>query len=102
LRVAESLDRSHTQNIASLDLRDRGVDALLQVHTTGDAELEVWATNRHLQPFERILGKPVRLEATSIPPERRPIPQAVAKAEGSTRTISTRRAGAKAQKSVHA
>jgi exopolyphosphatase/guanosine-5'-triphosphate,3'-diphosphate pyrophosphatase len=54
LRVAESLDRSHTQTIASLDLRDRGVDALLQVHSTGDAELEVWATNRHLQPFERI------------------------------------------------
>jgi exopolyphosphatase / guanosine-5'-triphosphate,3'-diphosphate pyrophosphatase len=102
LRVAESLDRSHTQNIASLDLRDRGVDALLQVHTTGDAELEVWATNRHLQPFERILGKPVRLEATSIPPERRPIPQVVAKAEGSTRTISTRRAGAKAKKGAHA
>ena len=98
LRVAESLDRSHTQNIASLDLRDRGVDALLQVNTTGDAELEVWATNRHLQPFERILGKPVRLEATSIPPERRPIAPVVAKAKGKPRAISTRRAGAKAQK----
>ncbi len=63
LRVAESLDRSHTQTISGLDFRDRGDDALLQVHTTGDAELEVWATNRHLQPFERILGKPVRLES---------------------------------------
>ena len=65
LRVAESLDRSHTQVISGLDLRDRGDDALLQVHTTGDAELEVWATNRHLQPFERLLGKPVRLEAAA-------------------------------------
>src|SRR6187401_695653 len=63
LRVAESLDRSHTQTISSLDFRDRGEDALLQVHTTGDAELEVWATNRHLRPFERLLGKPIRLEA---------------------------------------
>ena len=35
LRVAESLDRSHTQTISSLDFRDRGDDALLQVHTTG-------------------------------------------------------------------
>jgi exopolyphosphatase/guanosine-5'-triphosphate,3'-diphosphate pyrophosphatase len=102
LRVAESLDRSHTQNISSLDLRDRGVDALLQVHTTGDAELEVWATNRHLQPFERILGKPVRLEATSIPPERRQIAPVVVKAEGKPRAISTRRAGAKAQKRAQA
>ena len=47
LRVAESLDRSHTQTIAGLDFRDRGADALLQIKTTGDAELEVWATNRH-------------------------------------------------------
>ncbi len=98
LRVAESLDRSHTQTIAGLDLRDRGVDALLQIKTTGDAELEVWATNRHLQPFERILGKPVRLEAAAIPPELRPVPKAVTKAESSTTAGGTRRAGAKAQK----
>jgi len=101
LRVAESLDRSHTQTIAGLDLRDRGVDALLQIKTTGDAELEVWATNRHLQPFERILGKPVRLEAAAIPPELRPVPHAVTKAEG-TKAIGTRRAGAKTQKRAHA
>lgn len=103
LRVAESLDRSHTQCIAGLDLRDRGVDALLQVHTTGDAELEVWATNRHLQPFERILGKPVRLEAATIPAERRPVPQVVTKAEG-PRAIGARRTrtGARAQKRAHA
>ena len=71
--MAESLDRSHTQTIAGLELRDRGADALLQIKTTGDAELEVWAANRHLQPFEALLGKPVRLEAATIPPERRPI-----------------------------
>ena len=80
LRVAESLDRSHTQTIASLDFRDRGADALLQIKTTGDAELEVWATNRHLQPFEQLLGKPVRLEAATIPRRngaqfRRPTPK---------------------------
>jgi len=102
LRVAESLDRSHTQTIAGLDLRDRGVDALLQIKTTGDAELEVWATNRHLQPFERILGKPVRLEAAAIPPELRPVPKAGTKAKGSTRAGGTPRAGAKTQKGAHA
>ena len=65
LRVAESLDRSHAQSISGLELRDRGEDVLLQVHTGSDAELEVWATNRHLQPFEKLLGKPVRLESAS-------------------------------------
>jgi exopolyphosphatase / guanosine-5'-triphosphate,3'-diphosphate pyrophosphatase len=68
LRVAESLDRSHTQAISGIELRDRGEDALLQLHTATDAELEIWATNRHLQPFEHLLGKPVRLESTVTPP----------------------------------
>jgi exopolyphosphatase / guanosine-5'-triphosphate,3'-diphosphate pyrophosphatase len=70
LRVAESLDRSHAQAISGLELRDRGNDVLLLVHTGSDAELEVWATNRHLQPFEKLLGKPVRLESATpyVPP----------------------------------
>jgi hypothetical protein len=62
LRVAESLDRSHSQVVSGLELRDRGEDALLQLHTESDAELEVWATNRYLKPFEEMIGKPVRLE----------------------------------------
>ena len=68
LRVAESLDRSHAQAITGLELRDRGDDVLLLVHTATDSELEVWATNRHLQPFEKLLGKPVRLESATIAP----------------------------------
>jgi exopolyphosphatase/guanosine-5'-triphosphate,3'-diphosphate pyrophosphatase len=77
LRVAESLDRSHAQAITALELRDRGEDMLLVVHTGTDAELEVWATNRHLQPFEKLLGKPVRLESatTSAPPVVPPPPR---------------------------
>ena len=102
LRVAESLDRSHTQTIAGLDFRDRGADALLQIKTTGDAELEVWATNRHLQPFEALLGKPVRLEAATIPAERRPVPQTVTKAEGNSRASGTRRTGTRTQKRAQA
>jgi exopolyphosphatase/guanosine-5'-triphosphate,3'-diphosphate pyrophosphatase len=65
LRVAESLDRSHAQVVSALELRDRGDDMLLQLSTQADAELEVWATNRHLRPFEQIVGKPVRLEVSS-------------------------------------
>jgi exopolyphosphatase/guanosine-5'-triphosphate,3'-diphosphate pyrophosphatase len=67
LRVAESLDRSHAQVISGLELRDRGDDFLLQISTLGDAELEVWATNRYLAPFEEQLGKPIRLEVSGQP-----------------------------------
>jgi exopolyphosphatase / guanosine-5'-triphosphate,3'-diphosphate pyrophosphatase len=65
LRVAESLDRSHAQLVSGLELRDRGADVLLQLHVQSDAELEVWATNQHLTPFEELMGKPVRIELTS-------------------------------------
>jgi exopolyphosphatase/guanosine-5'-triphosphate,3'-diphosphate pyrophosphatase len=64
LRLAESLDRSHSQSISSIDLHDRGEDALLQLRTTGDAELEQWAANRQAGPFERLIGKPLRLEVS--------------------------------------
>jgi exopolyphosphatase/guanosine-5'-triphosphate,3'-diphosphate pyrophosphatase len=60
LRVAESLDRSHAQVIAALELQDRGDEMVLQLRTSGDAELEMWATSRHLGPFEKLVQKPVR------------------------------------------
>src|SRR5205823_164781 len=64
LRLAESLDRSHSQTIIAVELHDRGDDGLLQVRTTGDAELELWAASRHSAPFERVIGKPVRVEVS--------------------------------------
>ncbi len=64
LRLAESLDRSHSQQIVGLELHDRGDDGLLQVRTTGEAELELWAATRHAAPFERFIGKPIRVEVS--------------------------------------
>jgi exopolyphosphatase/guanosine-5'-triphosphate,3'-diphosphate pyrophosphatase len=64
LRLAESLDRSHAQMVAGVELHDRGDDVLLQLRTAGDAELELWAAARHVAPFERLLGKPVRMEVS--------------------------------------
>src|SRR5262245_499832 len=64
LRLAENLDRSHSQSIIGIELHDRGDDVLLQLRTTGDAELELWAATRHLAPFERVLGKALRIEVS--------------------------------------
>ena len=66
LRLAESLDRSHAQSIAGLEIHDRGDDDLLQLRTSGDAELELWAAARHAAPFERMTGKPLRLEVGRV------------------------------------
>ena len=65
LSVAESLDRSHAQVISGLQLRDRGDDMLLQLHTANDAELELWAALRHAKPLEQLVRKPVRLEVAN-------------------------------------
>jgi len=63
LRLCESLDRSYAQIVTVVKLDDRGADATLQLRTTGDAELEIWAAMRHAAPFERLIGKPLRFDA---------------------------------------
>ncbi|HEX5109760.1 MAG TPA: Ppx/GppA phosphatase family protein [Vicinamibacterales bacterium] len=67
LRVAESLDRSHGQVISSLELRDDGKSAALRIQTqaNADAELEIWATEGHLRPFEKLVRKTVTLEVAT-------------------------------------
>ena len=62
LRLAEGLDRSHSQAVSGLELHDRGEDGLLQLRTSGDAELEMWAATRHAAAFERLIGRPLRVE----------------------------------------
>jgi exopolyphosphatase/guanosine-5'-triphosphate,3'-diphosphate pyrophosphatase len=65
LRLAEGLDRSHSQALAGLDLYPRGDDYLARLRTTGDSELELWAAHRHVAPLEAVLGKPIRFEVAT-------------------------------------
>lgn len=81
LRVAESLDRSHSQIISGLDLRDRGPDLLMTIYAGGDAELELWATQRHVAPFEKVVGKPVAIEV-AVPAARAESSRRTARAPG--------------------
>lgn len=62
LRLAESLDRSRSQSISAVELHERGEELVLEVRTSGDAELELWSARRHAQPLQRLLGKPLRFE----------------------------------------
>ncbi|HTL49196.1 MAG TPA: Ppx/GppA phosphatase family protein [Steroidobacteraceae bacterium] len=67
VRLAEGLDRSHVQVLDSITLANRGDDYLMQLRTNGDAELELWAAGRHVEPLEDTLGKPVRFEVAPAP-----------------------------------
>jgi len=96
LRLTESLDRSHSQTITGIALHDRGDDALLQLRTSGDAELEVWAATRHASPLEALLKKPIRIEVsrdTSLPTPRL---QVEASPEGTPEQASRRTVRSKA------
>ena len=65
VRLAEGLDRSHSQALAGIDLYPRSDDYLARIRTSGDAELELWAAHRHVAPLEKILGKPIRFEVAA-------------------------------------
>jgi exopolyphosphatase / guanosine-5'-triphosphate,3'-diphosphate pyrophosphatase len=65
VRLAEGLDRSHSQALAGIDVFPRGDDYLMRLRTAGDAELELWAAHRHVGPLEDVLERPVRFEVAS-------------------------------------
>ena len=62
IRLAEGLDRSHSQALVGVDVFPRGDDYLVRLRTSGDAELELWAASRHAAPLEGILERPIRFE----------------------------------------
>jgi exopolyphosphatase/guanosine-5'-triphosphate,3'-diphosphate pyrophosphatase len=64
LRLAEGLDRSHSQSLSAVSVHDRGDDYLINLRAAGDAELELWAAGRHVTPLEGVLGRPVRFEVS--------------------------------------
>jgi exopolyphosphatase/guanosine-5'-triphosphate,3'-diphosphate pyrophosphatase len=96
LRVAENLDRSHSQVISGLAVRARKANVKLELTAAGDAELEMWATARHVAPFEEVVGRPVRLVLSGIKrPARKPAPPPPQRrretGKGSARPASARR-----------
>ena len=76
LRLAECLDRSHSQVVSAIEIVDEHDTLVLKVATSGDAELEIWAADRHVRPLAKIAGKPVVIASTrdaapTVPPRKR-------------------------------
>jgi exopolyphosphatase / guanosine-5'-triphosphate,3'-diphosphate pyrophosphatase len=64
LRLAENLDRSHSQVVTGVELHDRHDDWMLLLRTGGDAELELWSAIRQRAAFEKMIGKPLFIEVS--------------------------------------
>ncbi|MBT8399231.1 MAG: Ppx/GppA family phosphatase, partial [Rhodothermia bacterium] len=62
LRLAEGLDRSHFQNVERLDVSVRKSKLLLELHTDGDPQLDVWGAMRDADLFESVYGLEVVVE----------------------------------------
>jgi hypothetical protein len=68
LRVADALDRSHNQPIASvsvaLDTQDGGLppQARVVAHTVDEAYLERWAAERRIDLVGQVLGAAVTID----------------------------------------
>ena len=67
VRVAEGLDRSHAQTVTAIDFYPEKKGYLAKLRTKADAELELWAAHRDVQPLEEVLGKPIRFELGNRP-----------------------------------
>ena len=74
LRVAEGLDRSHAQSVASVEVVTDEDECLLRVTPQGDTELEVWAAQRNGAPLEAVLKRTLRCELAGEKPAPAPRP----------------------------
>lgn len=64
LRLAESLDRSHTGAVEHACLRDKKNDAiLLDLQARTDCQLELWGVQAHLRAFRKVFKKDLLVEA---------------------------------------
>jgi exopolyphosphatase / guanosine-5'-triphosphate,3'-diphosphate pyrophosphatase len=64
VRLAEGLDRSHSQAISGVDVFPRTDDYSVHLRAAGDAELEAWAAVRHAAPLEKLLGRPIHFDVS--------------------------------------
>jgi exopolyphosphatase/guanosine-5'-triphosphate,3'-diphosphate pyrophosphatase len=65
LRLAEGLERSHSQVVSRMRVKThgkRGRAWQIELRTTGDAELELWAAHRHAEVLADLVGHPITFD----------------------------------------
>jgi exopolyphosphatase/guanosine-5'-triphosphate,3'-diphosphate pyrophosphatase len=61
LRLADNLDRSGDQRIESIQCRFRNGQAVIELDSEDDIELERWAAERAGEVFRQVYGRPVEI-----------------------------------------
>ncbi|AVR44570.1 Ppx/GppA family phosphatase [Christiangramia fulva] len=65
LRIADGLDRSHYQNVKSLEIENGKEKVKLLITTEGDPELEIWGAERKSELFKKVTGKELEIFAVT-------------------------------------
>lgn len=68
VRLAEGLERSHSQVVAAIDATEADTGLRVRLETRGDAELEIWAARRHAAPLAELFGAEIQFEAAQAAP----------------------------------
>jgi exopolyphosphatase/guanosine-5'-triphosphate,3'-diphosphate pyrophosphatase len=65
LRVADGLDRSHYQNVKTLELVINENELLFNIQTQADPQLEIWGAQRKSHLLREVSGKKISFEVTN-------------------------------------
>ncbi len=68
LRIADGLDRTHFSLVHAVNVRF-GKQITIEVHLTGDAEMELWAAKSRADLFEQIFRRQVRFSGVLLETE---------------------------------
>ncbi|MFN7933291.1 MAG: Ppx/GppA phosphatase family protein [Bryobacteraceae bacterium] len=63
LRLADSLDRSHSQEVEAVDCTVRANSVLVRVESKTGADLDLWAAERAGDSFRQVYGRTLQLAA---------------------------------------
>lgn len=81
LRIADGLDRTHTQNVADVSAQVRGDRLLISAAAEHDPATDLWGSQRKSRLFERVFGLKVELAwARAAAPAETPAPPSTADA----------------------
>jgi exopolyphosphatase/guanosine-5'-triphosphate,3'-diphosphate pyrophosphatase len=62
VRLVEGLDRSHAQVVETITASNRAGSLVLKLQPRGDADLELWAADRHATALAVLFGTGIRFE----------------------------------------
>jgi exopolyphosphatase / guanosine-5'-triphosphate,3'-diphosphate pyrophosphatase len=71
LRLAEGLDRSHTQVIGSIEVNEVSDGLLVRLRAGDGPDLELWAAQRHAAPLSELIDRTIRFETAPARGRRR-------------------------------